>query len=249
MTAPRTGPQEFPHTRWSLVIEATQGASSQSAVALEADLPHLLVSPVCLCPRSGQSPHDAEDLTQEFFHRLLEKRWLANANEEKGKLRTFLITALKNFMANEWRRAGTMRRGGNRTHIPIDTVFAESRYAADPTAPLPADHLYERQWALNLLELTLERLRREFVTAGKSGDFEVLKESLMAVRGEMDYAAMAARVDQAKEPPAWPCIGCASVSGKFTVRKFYSLCRRVISIPSCVVLPKHSQPRKVDLFA
>lgn len=198
MTTARTGQQDFPLTRWSLVVEATQGASSQSAAALELICRTYWYPLYAYVRRSGQSPHDAEDLTQEFFHRLLEKRWLADANQEKGKLRTFLITALKNFMANEWRRAGTMRRGGNRTHIPIDTVFAESRYAADPTPPLPADHLYERQWTLNLLELTLERLRREFARAGKPADFDVLKECLMAARGEMDYAVMAARLESSE---------------------------------------------------
>lgn len=194
MTTARTGQQDFPHTRWSLVVEATQGASSKSAAALELICRTYWYPLYAYVRRSGQSPHDAEDLTQEFFHRLLDKRWLTDANQEKGKLRTFLITALKNFMANEWRRASSQRRGGNRTHIPIDTVFAESRYAADPTAPLPADHLYERQWALTLLDLTLERLKREFVTAGKPGNFEALKECLMAARGEMDYKAMAARL-------------------------------------------------------
>lgn len=194
MPSHRPESHDFPYTRWSLVAEATQDASSESAAALELICRTYWYPLYAYVRRSGQSPHDAEDLTQEFFHRLLEKRWLADADRNKGKLRTFLITALKNFMANEWRRAGTMRRGENRTHIPLDTVFAESRYAADPTAPLPADHLYERQWALTLLDLTLERLKREFVTAGKPDDFDALKGCLMAARGEMDYAVMAGRL-------------------------------------------------------
>jgi RNA polymerase sigma-70 factor (ECF subfamily) len=140
--------------------------------------------------RCGQSPHDAQDLTQEFFRRLLERRWLKSADPEKGKLRTFLIVALKKFMSNEWDRASAQRRGGGRAHAPIDTAFAESRFATDHHSLAP-DETFDRQWALTLIRLTTDRLRGEFGAAGKPGDYDTLKPCLLADRGAIDYAAVA----------------------------------------------------------
>ena len=185
-------PQAFPHTRWSVVLAATQRPSSEAAEALEAICRAYWYPLYAFARRCGHAPPDAQDLTQEFFFRLIEKRWLDAADREKGRLRSFLIVALKNLMANEWRRTAALRRGGRKTHVPIDTVFAESRYAADPHAGLAADDVFDRQWALTLLERSVERLRAEFAAAGKPGDFDVLKGSLMAERGAIDYAAAAA---------------------------------------------------------
>ena len=184
----------FPHTRWSLVLAATRKNAPESAAALEAICRAYWYPLYAYVRRSGQSPHDAQDLTQEFFCRLLEKRWLDSADREKGKLRMFLIGALKHFMSNEWRRASTQRRGGGQAPVQLDTSIAEGRYAADKSATLAADETFNRQWALTLLDLTLNRLEAEFVTAGKLVDFEVLKGCLMAERGAIDYAAMAKRL-------------------------------------------------------
>jgi RNA polymerase sigma-70 factor (ECF subfamily) len=109
-------------------------------------------------------------------------------------LRTFLIVALKNFMSNEWRRASAQRRGGGQSQAPFDTEFAESRYAADPSAKLAADETFDKEWALTLLDLTMKRLRAEFATANKPDDFEALKSCLMAAHGAIDYAAVASRL-------------------------------------------------------
>ncbi len=97
-------------------------------------------------------------------------------------------------MAKEWRRLSAQRRGGGHSHVSFDTAFAENRYAAAPCSALAADELFDQQWALALLDLTLERLRREFVAAGKERDYAVLKGSLMAGRGGIDYAAIAAQL-------------------------------------------------------
>ncbi len=184
-------PRVFPNTRWSVVLAATQRQSPESAAALEAICRTYWLPLYAYVRRCGQSPHDAQDLTQEFFCRLLEKRWLNSADREKGKLRVFLIAALKHFMSNEWRRASAQRRGGGLAQVQFDTAFAESRYVADKSATLVADETFDRQWALTLLDLTLNRLQTEFVTAGKPGDFAVLKTCLMAERGAIDYAAVA----------------------------------------------------------
>jgi RNA polymerase sigma-70 factor (ECF subfamily) len=188
---PSDAPRVFPNTRWSVVLAATQRPSPESAAALET-ICRAYWYPLYACiRRCGQPPHDAQDLTQEFFCRLLEKRWLDAADRERGKLRVFLITALKHFMSNEWRKASAQRRGGGQAQVPFDTSIAESRYVADKTAPLMAESTYDRQWALTLLAWTLDRLEAEFLTAGRLAHFEALKSSLMAERGAIDYAAVA----------------------------------------------------------
>lgn len=180
----------FPNTRWSVVLAAKQAQSPQSAAAME-DICRAYWYPLyAYVRRRGQSPHDAQDLTQEFFCRLLAQKWLDRADREKGKLRTFLIVALKHFMSKEWRRACAQRRGGGQAPLPFDTGFAESRLAAD-TAALEPDETFDRQWALTLLDLTVNRLRTELAMAGNPGDFEALKSCLMAERGSIDYAAVA----------------------------------------------------------
>jgi RNA polymerase sigma factor (sigma-70 family) len=193
-TSSNEAPRMFPHTRWSLVLAATRKDAPESAAALEA-LCHAYWFPLyAYARRCGQSPPDAQDLTQEFFCRLLEKRWLDSADREKGKLRTFLVVAFKNFMMNEWRRNSAQRRGAGQASITLDTEFAESRQAAAISPTLAPDEMFDQQWALTLLDLTVNRLRAEFADAGKPGDFDALKDCLMAERGAIDYATVATRL-------------------------------------------------------
>jgi RNA polymerase sigma-70 factor (ECF subfamily) len=190
LTSSSEAPRIFPHTRWSLVLAATQKEAPESAAALEA-ICHAYWYPLyAYVRRCGQSPHDAQDLTQEFFCRLLEKRWLDSADRQKGRLRSFLIIALKKFMSNEWDRVSAQRRGGGQLHAQFDTVFAESRFAADSHSLAP-DETFDRQWALTLISLTTSRLRREFRAAGKPSDYEALKNCLLADRGTIDYVGVA----------------------------------------------------------
>jgi RNA polymerase sigma factor (sigma-70 family) len=192
-TSPAASPP-FLTTHWSVVIAAQGGDSRAAQSALEILCRAYWYPLYAYVRRCGQSPHNAQDLTQEFFCRLLEKRWLDAADREKGRLRTFLIVALKHFMAKEWRHASAQRRGGAHLHVPLDTALAEDRYASETCSSLTADRLFDRQWALTLLDLTLERLQAEFARLGKAGDFEALKTCLMAERGALDYAAVAARL-------------------------------------------------------
>ncbi|MBA4148137.1 MAG: sigma-70 family RNA polymerase sigma factor [Verrucomicrobia bacterium] len=184
-------PHRFPPTRWSVVLEARRETSAQSQAALEMICRSYWYPLYAHVRRCGHSSHDAQDLTQEFFCRLLEKKWLDTADREKGRLRTFLIVALKKFMAKEWRRASAQKRGGGEVPVPMDTAFAESRYVADASANLRPDDVFDQQWALTLIELTLDRLRNEFAAAGKQNDFEALKTCLMAERGAIDYGSVA----------------------------------------------------------
>jgi RNA polymerase sigma factor (sigma-70 family) len=179
----------FPHTRWSVVLAAMQPGSPESTSALEA-LCHAYWHPLyAYVRRCGHSPHDAQDLTQEFFQRLLEKRWLEDVDRENGRLRTFLVLALKHFMANDWRRASAQKRGGHQFHVPLDTELAEKQFAPDSQSS--PDEVFDRQWSLVLLDLTLNKLQSEFAAAGRSADFAKLKSCLMAEHGAIDYAAIA----------------------------------------------------------
>jgi RNA polymerase sigma-70 factor (ECF subfamily) len=145
--------------------------------------------------RSGCDPHDAQDLTQGFFLLLLQKRWLEAVDRNQGKLRSYLIAAFKHYMAKEWRKARAQRRGGERQILPLDTAIVERRLAVSPSHTLSADEVYDREWALTLLNLSVERLREECCRTSRPGDFDVLKGTLLAVRGGIDYAGVARRLE------------------------------------------------------
>jgi len=141
--------------------------------------------------RRGFTRPEAEDLTQEFFARLLEKEWLAAARRECGRFRSFLLMALQRFLANEWDRSQALKRGGRCEVISLDAGIAESLYATNP-ATLPAEALYEKRWALTVLEKVMLRLKAEHEAAGRTAEYEVLKPCLTADRGEIRYEALAA---------------------------------------------------------
>jgi RNA polymerase sigma-70 factor (ECF subfamily) len=179
----------FLTTRWSVVLAAQRETSPSGDAALET-LCRLYWYPLyAYVRRSGQDPHDAQDLTQEFFARLLAKDWLRAAAQERGRFRTFLLVALKRFMAKEWHRATAQKRGGKNTVLPLDTVDAERRYAGEPV--LTADEVFDRRWAMTLIEQTLERLRAEYQASGKAAEYGLLQEWLTAARGEIPYQQLA----------------------------------------------------------
>lgn len=173
----------FPVTRWSLVAEA----AGEAEASLEA-LCRQYWPPVYAVAR--QAGHDAEtskDLTQGFFSKLLEKGWLADADRGKGRFRTFLITALKRYMVNEWRRDHAAKRGGFAEMVPVEVEMAERIGAVETAASLAPDRLFDRRWAITLLDATMRRLGTEY----PEKEFALLKESLTAGRGEIDYADLA----------------------------------------------------------
>ncbi len=131
--------------------------------------------------RRGFDTYQAEDLTQEFFLRLLAPQYLAGVDRQKGKFRSFLLTALKHFLANEWDRAQAQKRGGGHVVIPLDALSAETRYRREPAHELTPERLFERQWAIAVLERVLARLQAESEKLdGKSTVFERLKQFLTA---------------------------------------------------------------------
>jgi RNA polymerase sigma-70 factor (ECF subfamily) len=141
--------------------------------------------------RQGNSKEDAEDLTQAFFARLLEKNYLEGVRSEKGKFRAFLLAAFKHFLANEWDRARREKRGGGATHLSLDWQDADERYGIDPAHQLSPDRLYDRAWAVTLLERVIVRLYDACAAEGKGRIFEQLKPFLMVGKSAIPYAQAA----------------------------------------------------------
>jgi RNA polymerase sigma-70 factor (ECF subfamily) len=137
--------------------------------------------------RTGRSPHDAQDLTQGFFARLLEKNYLDAAQPGRGKFRWFLIASFRHFLANEWDRATAQKRGGGRPPISLDELAAENRYSRELTHAEPRQNV-QRTWALTLLEQARVRLRAEFAATGKTERFDLLEKFLPGEESELTYA-------------------------------------------------------------
>jgi RNA polymerase sigma-70 factor (ECF subfamily) len=185
----------FATTHWTVVLAAGQGNSRQADVALE-ELCRTYWYPLYVFVRR-QTPtrEDAEDLTQAFFARFLEKNYLEKLNSEKGRFRAFLLASLKHFLANEWDRANRQKRGGGQTALSLDWQDADARYQIDPADNASPDKLYDRAWAVTLLERVIGRLRDESAAEGKSRFFEELKPFLMVGKSAIPYPQAAAALD------------------------------------------------------
>src|SRR5207253_3905877 len=171
---------------------AAQDRDSTEARAALAELCESYWYPLyAFIRRQGHSMEDARDLTQEFFARLLEKDYLGAVDRAKGKFRSFLLACCKHFLANERDRARALKRGGGRLTVSLDFQAAESRYALEALQSLPPEKLFERRWALTLLDQVLVRLREEFVSAGKLPWFDRLKAYLTGDKGEATYGQVA----------------------------------------------------------
>jgi RNA polymerase sigma-70 factor (ECF subfamily) len=178
--AAESGRAEFTTTHWSLVLAAGEDDSPHAAEALN-ELCRVYWFPLyAYVRRQGFSPHEAQDLTQEFLMRLLQKRDLARVGPAKGRFRSYLLVALQHFLVNEWERARTAKRGGGQRPVALDAFDPEQRYQIEPHDHLSADKIYERKWALTVLEQVLAQLKRELADAGKMGHFECLKIFLSA---------------------------------------------------------------------
>jgi RNA polymerase sigma-70 factor (ECF subfamily) len=185
----------FVTTHWSVVLSARDEESPRGAEALEALCRTYWYPLYAYVRRLGHSPADAQDLTQEFFARLLQKHYLQSVDQEKGKFRTFLLVALQRFLANEWDRRHAQKRGGFAPIVSIDQELAESRFASDPSHAVQPDVLFERQWAMTLLERTMTRLREEYVATGRAKLFEHLQGCLAKDESASPYAEIAARLN------------------------------------------------------
>ena len=184
----------FRTTHWSMVIRAVDASDASSHLALERLCQAYWPAVHEFIARRGQSPEDAKDLTQGFFARLLEKEWLRAADATKGRFRTFLLTAVTRFLANERERAEALKQGGGQVLFSLNVPEAEPGGVPEPTDGATPEAAFERRWAETLLNRVLERLRQEFDAGGRTGRFQELKSFLTEDRGETSYAEVAGRL-------------------------------------------------------
>lgn len=211
----------FAATHWTVVVAAGQEASPQARRALEELCRTYWYPLYAYVRRRGFESHEAEDLTQEFFARLLAKNYLANVDRQKGKFRSFLLASLKHFLANEWDRAQAQKRGGQHTHISLDARAAETRYQSEPSDELSADKLLDRQWAVALLDQVLAQLGAEYAAAGKEELFEQLKGSLTGTKDSIPYTTVAAKLGTTE--------GAVKVAGHRLRQRYRKMLRQEIA--------------------
>jgi len=189
-------PNEFPTnvtfhtTHWTEVLAAQNGkTSTQEALA---NLCSNYWYPVyAYIRRTGSSPHEAEDLTQEFFFRVLQRDWLANVHPARGKFRSFVLVCVKNFLSNERDKVLAQRRGGGRASIPLEREDAETRYVIEPPDPMTPEVLFERRWVFQLLEQTFETLRQEYAQTNRLDWFQELQGFLPGGKETLSRAELA----------------------------------------------------------
>jgi RNA polymerase sigma factor (sigma-70 family) len=192
-TAGKHGGAAFTTTHWSVVLEA-QGESPAAEEALEK-LCRMYWRPIySFVRRQGIGTEEAEDITQGFFAQLLERRKFSAIRKEKGRLRSFLLGALKYFLADERRRATAIKRGKEHRLIPFEELGANERFEMEPADPVTPEQIYERRWALTVLEHVFDRLKDEYRTAGNPVLFDSLKELLADEPGSPSQAEIAAQL-------------------------------------------------------
>jgi len=185
------GAKEFCTTHWSMVLRA--GGAGNAAQAALSHLCQAYWYPLyAFVRRQGHTAHDAQDLTQAFFAQLLERGGVEGVAPERGRFRTWLLAVLQHFLINEWRRARTQKRGGGAVHLSLDDD-AEARYLVEPADPITAEKLFDRRWALTLLDRVLARLGAEQAQTGKAAQFEALKFCLSGEKHA--YAEVAAKLE------------------------------------------------------
>ena len=143
--------------------------------------------------RRGHSAPDAQDLTQEFFARLLARNWIATADQSKGRFRSFLLGAMNHFLADEWDKARAQKRGGGQAPLPLELDTAETSFSREPVDPTTPEQLFERRWALTLLNIVVNRLQGEYEAEGRGKLFAQLHPCLVGERTALPYAELAAQ--------------------------------------------------------
>jgi DNA-directed RNA polymerase specialized sigma24 family protein len=192
----------FATTHWSVVVAAKQGDTSEAAFAMEKLCRTYWYPLYAFVRRKGRSPHDAQDLTQEFFARLLRGDFLENVGPEKGKFRSFLLFALKNFLSDVWEKSRAVKRGGGHAFISFDDHNAEELYLLEPDTGAPAEEIFEQRWAVTLLTRALARLREEFAAGEKLHEFDHLKIFLSTLTSDGAYDGVAVQLGMAVDSVA-----------------------------------------------
>lgn len=190
------GDARFPSTRWTIVMRVKAGSETVAAEAVSQLCKNYWYPLYAYVRRSGYGRESAEDLTQDFFARLVEQEILGRAQPEKGKLRTFLLTVMKRFLLNDRARSSARKRGGGNETVPINFDEGEDRYGHEPADQGQSpDELYEKQWAATLLARVMDALRRDYRSRGMESRYDLLKEALWWNSNETSYAALADQLD------------------------------------------------------
>lgn len=197
MTADSDQPHaSFATTHWSIVLEAGRGGTCADADGALAQLCQKYWFPLyAYVRRRVHDTNEAQDLTQEFFARLLEKEILAEADPDRGRFRSFLLTAMQNFLTNEWRKAQANKRGGGAKLLSLDFSAGDSKLNFEPGHDWTAERIFERNWGITLLEHVLARLRDEYATAGKENMFAALRPFISSNRDEGSFAALGEQLE------------------------------------------------------
>jgi len=181
----------FPTTHWSVVLRAGDADTSEAATALEKLCGAYWYPLYAFVRRKGYSPEDAQDLVQQFFAQLLRYGAFGKAEPGHGKFRSYLLTCLRNFLAVEWQRASAQKRGGGQPVIPLSELEAEEHYCRELAEETTPESLFERAWALTVLDRVRARLREDYAAAGLADRFRLLEEFLLGEGGRGTYAQAA----------------------------------------------------------
>ncbi len=221
----------FSTTHWSVVLLAGQENSPNAVEALEKLCRTYWYPIYVFVRRHGHDAQDAQDLTQEFFARLLRLHSLRDVAREKGRFRTFLLASLNHFLSDVWDKSRALKRGGGQATLSLDATDAESRYAAELPPDLNAEKLFDRHWALTMLNHALARLQEEFAAAGKAGYFAALKNFLSNEAAPGDYEKLAPQLEMSPGS-----MGTA----------VYRLRQRYAELVRAIVADTVAQPRDVE---
>ncbi len=189
------GGSQFHTTRWSVVLAAGKESAADRREALSRLCETYWYPLYVFARRQGHNANDAQDLTQAFFAKLLERDDLAGLKPDRGKFRAFLLAAMRNFLANDWDRSHAQKRGGDRCHFSIDFQQGEGRYAVEPADRHTPETLFERQWALTLLDLVWAKLRQQYEEAGQLALYQELQGCLTGDTSADSYKEIATRCD------------------------------------------------------
>jgi RNA polymerase sigma-70 factor (ECF subfamily) len=246
MTPRRTHPEndqaghsQFATTRWSMVLAAGRRSSPDADQALETLCETYWFPLYAYARRKVSQPSDAQDLTQSFFATLLEKDYVRPAAPERGRFRAYLLTAFQHFLSKEWEKAKAQKRGGGRLPIRLDFSEGESRWQLEPCSQLTADQLYERQWALAVLNRVMERLAAEMAAGGKTTHFSLLKDFMIGEKGEQTYEDVALKLETTS--------AAAKMAASRMRRRYRQLLREEIA--QTVASPDEVDGEIRDLFA
>jgi len=187
-------PGAFQRTHWTVVMAAAQGGSAEAVIALERLCTTYWRPLYAYVRRDGKQHHDAQDLVQGFLCQLIARNSLASVDQTKGKFRSFLLAAMKNFLINDARERNTQKHGGDCIKVPIDVESADEQYLQIASATKTPDQVFDQQWAVTFLGQVVDRLRAEFVSKGNAELFEAIKIFLTGEKHAASYRDLALRL-------------------------------------------------------